>query len=106
MDRGVRLGRGRVVLTPTGPSAAPGGPAWRPVVGDAPSRVPSARDKTKCALGEPCAMSHKDSGWRPKGATEKYNGFEVYDHGIWPNEVNEGEVDGDISFDDLEDDEE
>ena len=45
-------------------------------------------------------MSHRDSGWRPKGAAQKYNGFEVWDHGVWPNEVNDAEVDGDISFDD------
>ena len=51
-------------------------------------------------------MSHKDSGWRPKGATEKYNGFEVFDHGIWPSEIHEGEVDGDITFDFLHDDDE
>lgn len=50
-------------------------------------------------------MTHHDSGWRPKGATEKYNGFEVWDHGVWPNELNTGEVDGDISFDDLDLDE-
>ncbi|SEP13806.1 hypothetical protein SAMN04487948_11628 [Halogranum amylolyticum] len=49
-----------------------------------------------------CRMSHRDSGWRPKGATEKYNGFEVWDHGIWPNELNDAEVDGEISFDDEE----
>lgn len=48
-------------------------------------------------------MSHRDSGWRPKGATETYNGYEVWDHGIWPNEINDGEVDGDISFDQLDD---
>lgn len=44
-------------------------------------------------------MTHHDSGWRPKGATEKYNGYEVWDHGVWPNELNVGEVDGEISFD-------
>lgn len=47
-------------------------------------------------------MSHEETGWRPKGAVEKYNGFEVYDHGIWPHEVNQGEVDGDISFDEFD----
>ncbi|QLG61397.1 hypothetical protein [Halorarum salinum] len=47
-------------------------------------------------------MTHKDSGWRPKGATEKYNGFEVWDHGVRPNEINDGEVDGEIRFDFLE----
>lgn len=49
-------------------------------------------------------MSHKDSGWRPKGAMESYKGMEVFDHGVGPHEVNEGEVDGDISFD-LDDEE-
>lgn len=48
-------------------------------------------------------MSHRDSGWRPKGATHSYNGYEVWDHGVWANEVNEGVVDGDISFDDVDD---
>lgn len=47
-------------------------------------------------------MTHHDSGWRPKGATEKYNGYEVWDHGVWPNEVNLGEVDGDITFEDFD----
>jgi len=47
-------------------------------------------------------MAHYDSGWRPKGATETYNGFEVWDHGIGPHELNQGEVDGDISFDDVD----
>lgn len=62
--------------------------------------------KLKWVSAEPCGMSHRDSGWRPKGATEKYNGFEVWDHGIWPNEVNDAEVDGDISFEDADADEE
>lgn len=44
-------------------------------------------------------MSHEETEWRPKGATHEYNGFEVWDHGIAPHEVNTGEVDGDISFD-------
>ncbi|MFB6302828.1 MAG: hypothetical protein ABEH78_08215 [Haloferacaceae archaeon] len=47
-------------------------------------------------------MAHYDGGWRPRGATETYNGFEVWDHGIGPHELNHGEVDGDISFDDIE----
>ncbi|MFB6206773.1 MAG: hypothetical protein ABEJ05_09650 [Haloglomus sp.] len=48
-------------------------------------------------------MSHEETDWRPKGAVEHHNGFEVYDHGIWPHEVNRGEVDGDISFDESDD---
>lgn len=35
-------------------------------------------------------MSHEDSGWRPKGATESYNGYEVWDHGVHAHEVNCG----------------
>jgi hypothetical protein len=44
-------------------------------------------------------MSHHESGWQPEGATETYNGFEVWDHGVHPDEVNcrdhdcEGEAD-------------
>jgi hypothetical protein len=44
-------------------------------------------------------MAHEDSGWRPEGATETYDGFEVWDHGVWPIELNHGEVDGDVSVD-------
>jgi hypothetical protein len=45
------------------------------------------------------SMAHHDSGWRPKGAVETHNGFEVYDHGILPHEVNHGEVDGEVDLD-------
>lgn len=37
-------------------------------------------------------MAHEDTGWRPKGATELYDGFEVWDHGVWPNEFNHGDA--------------
>ena len=43
-------------------------------------------------------MSHHDSGWRPQGVTDFHNGFEVHDHGIWPNEVNVAQVNGDVDF--------
>lgn len=43
-------------------------------------------------------MAHQDSGWRPRGAQEFHNGFEVWDHGIGPHELNHGEIDGDIAF--------
>jgi hypothetical protein len=43
-------------------------------------------------------MAHKDGEWRPKGATETFNDFEVWDHGVWPNELPTGEVDGDVSL--------
>lgn len=49
-------------------------------------------------------MAHQETDWRPKGAVEYHNGFEVYDHGILPHEVNHGVVDGDISFDDVDSD--
>lgn len=42
-------------------------------------------------------MSHEDSGWRPDDV-ETYDGFAVYDHGVWPSELNAGEVDGEISL--------
>lgn len=43
-------------------------------------------------------MSHKEVAWNPKGATELYNGFVVWDHGVHPNESNEAEVDGDVKL--------
>lgn len=47
-------------------------------------------------------MTHHDSGWRPTGAEHTYRGFEVNDHGVFPCELNDGEVDGDVSIDDDE----
>lgn len=47
-------------------------------------------------------MGHKDTGWRPKGV-ESYKGHEVWEYNIAPHEVNEGEVDGEISFDETDD---
>lgn len=47
-------------------------------------------------------MSHDDSGWRPKGGLESYKGYEVWEYEIGPHEVNPGETDGDIAFDDDE----
>lgn len=44
-------------------------------------------------------MTHEDSGWRPEGATETYDGFEVWDHGVWPNELNTGDVEHDDAHD-------
>lgn len=43
-------------------------------------------------------MSHQEVNWKPVGATETYNGFEVWDHGVHPNESNEAEVDGDVNL--------
>lgn len=48
-------------------------------------------------------MSHKDSGWRPTGADHEYKGHPVSDHGIWPHEINTGQVDPEEM--DLSDDE-
>lgn len=47
-------------------------------------------------------MAHQETEWRPKGAVEYYNGFEVYDHGIFPHDINVGEVDGDVSIEDAD----
>lgn len=44
-------------------------------------------------------MTHHDSGWRPDLGLETYNGYEVWDHGIAPHEINLGEVDGTVEFD-------
>ena len=46
-------------------------------------------------------MTRKDSGWRPHLASDTFDGFEVWDHGIGPHQINDGEVDGDIDFSDL-----
>ncbi|SEO67871.1 hypothetical protein SAMN04487948_104134 [Halogranum amylolyticum] len=46
-------------------------------------------------------MGHEDTGWRPKGV-EPYKGHDIWEYKIGPHEVNEGEVDGDISFDDVD----
>ncbi|SFK82614.1 hypothetical protein SAMN04487950_1291 [Halogranum rubrum] len=43
-------------------------------------------------------MAHEDTGWRPKGGVEPYRGYDVWEYEIGPHEVNDGEVDGDISF--------
>ena len=43
-------------------------------------------------------MSHHDNRLRPKGATETYNGFEVWDHCVHPCDVNHGETDGDVDL--------
>lgn len=45
-------------------------------------------------------MTHQDSGWRPTCAMESYSGFEMWDHCIGPHQINDAEVDGEISFDD------
>jgi len=44
-------------------------------------------------------MSHKETEWEPKGGAETFKGFDVHDHGVFPHEVNDGEVDGEVSFD-------
>ncbi|MFC7175532.1 hypothetical protein [Halosegnis marinus] len=43
-------------------------------------------------------MSNDDSGWRPTGATDSYNGHEVWDFEHGPHELNPGEVDGEVSI--------
>ncbi|MBX0322214.1 hypothetical protein EGH21_04110 [Halomicroarcula sp. F13] len=47
-------------------------------------------------------MAHEDNEWRPKGATDTFKGYEVWDHGVWPIDTNHGEVDGDVSLTDEE----
>lgn len=41
-------------------------------------------------------MAHKDSGWRPKVGLETYGGYEIWDHGVGPHEINEGVTDGEV----------
>lgn len=42
-------------------------------------------------------MSHHDHdydeeepGWTAKGASETFNGFKVWDHGVYPTDINHG----------------
>ena len=47
-------------------------------------------------------MAHHETEYEPKGAVEEYNGFKVWDHGVWPVDVSPGEVDGDVTAPDEE----
>ena len=47
-------------------------------------------------------MAHHESDYEPAGAVEEYNGFKVWDHGVWPVDVSPGEVDGDVTAPDSE----
>ncbi|MFB6223726.1 MAG: hypothetical protein ABEH86_08670 [Haloarcula sp.] len=44
-------------------------------------------------------MAHEETQWRPKGATETFNGFEVWDHGVYPIDINQNDT---VSDDDKE----
>lgn len=43
-------------------------------------------------------MTHKDAGWRPDLGLEEYGGDELWDHGIGPHELNDGQVEEDFEF--------
>jgi hypothetical protein len=30
----------------------------------------------------------EDDAWSADGATEMFNGYKVWDHGVWPNDMN------------------
>ena len=48
-------------------------------------------------------MAHEEaSEWRPKGATETFKGYEVWDHGVKAIDLNHGEIDGEVSLTDDE----
>lgn len=32
----------------------------------------------------------EDPGWTPKGAAETFNDFKIWDHGVWPVDINHG----------------
>lgn len=49
-------------------------------------------------------MSDDEDQWRPKGAIHAYKGMQVWDHDPGPHEFNRSEVDGDVSFEDIEED--
>lgn len=42
---------------------------------------------------------HKKTHWRPKPGLDEKHGHEAWTH-TGPHEINDGEVDGDIEFDD------
>lgn len=44
-------------------------------------------------------MTKRDLDWRPDGAMETYNGFELWEYNVGPHHLNEGEVDGDVTID-------
>ncbi|MFA1610025.1 hypothetical protein [Halobellus rubicundus] len=47
-------------------------------------------------------MAHHETDYEPEGAVEEYNGFKVWDHGVWPVDMSPGEVDGDVTAPDEE----
>lgn len=51
-------------------------------------------------------MVNRDSGWRPEGAMDAFGGYEVWEYNVGPHEINEGEVDGEIKFDEYLDEDE
>ena len=44
-------------------------------------------------------MVNHDSGWRPKGGLQEYDGDEVWEYDIGPHQINPGEVDGEVDLD-------
>ena len=44
-------------------------------------------------------MVNKDSGWRPKGGLQTFEGHEVWEYEIGPHQINPGEVDGEVTLD-------
>lgn len=51
-------------------------------------------------------MANKDSGWRPNGAMDAFGDYEIWEYNIGPHEINTGEVDGAIDFEQYEGDDE
>jgi hypothetical protein len=45
-------------------------------------------------------MTHRDSGWRPDVGLDSYKGKELWDHGIGPHEVNDGNREPEDAADD------
>lgn len=66
------------------------------------ARGENGQEKTKGTRTEWYGMSHQDQGWRPQGVANYVNGYEVFDHGVFPSEVNHGVTDGDVSLTDDE----
>jgi hypothetical protein len=44
-------------------------------------------------------MVKRKVDWKPEAAVDTYKGYEIWEYEVGPHEINEGEVDGDVSFD-------
>lgn len=59
---------------------------------------------TKALAVDTSDMVKEELDWEPKGA-DGHGEYEIWEHDLGAHQVNSGEVDGDISFDDVDVDE-